>query len=83
MFFQQQLQGRTQYGPRVCVDKVACAAAGRDTPPPFSRRSHSHSHDVTLLNHIEVLTIHSSGKNLSSNAFARYDTPPVPPVPRL
>src|SRR6185437_14894842 len=33
--------------------------------------------------HIEVRTCHSSGKKLSSSAFARYDTPPVPPVPGL
>ncbi len=33
--------------------------------------------------HIEVRTCHSSGKNLSSSAFARYGTPLVPPVPRL
>ena len=33
--------------------------------------------------YIAVLIDHSSGKNCSSNAFARYDTPPVPPVPRL
>jgi hypothetical protein len=33
--------------------------------------------------HIEVRICHSSGKNLSSRALARYDTPPVPPVPGL
>ena len=33
--------------------------------------------------HIEVRICHSSGKNLSSSALARYDTPAVPPVPGL
>ena len=33
--------------------------------------------------YIEVRICHSSGKNLSSSALARYDTPPVPPVPGL
>ena len=34
-------------------------------------------------NHIDVRICHSSGKNLSSSALARYDTPAVPPVPGL
>jgi hypothetical protein len=33
--------------------------------------------------YIEVRIVHNSGKNFSSNALARYDTPPVPPVPGL
>ena len=33
--------------------------------------------------HIEVRICHSSGKNFSSSALARYDTPAVPPVPAL
>ena len=33
--------------------------------------------------YIDVRTVHNSGKNRSSSALARYDTPPVPPVPRL
>jgi hypothetical protein len=38
---------------------------------------------IDLLDHIDVRTVQSSGKNLSSRAFARYETPPVPPVPGL
>ena len=33
--------------------------------------------------HIAVRIDHSSGKKRSSSALVRYDTPPVPPVPRL
>jgi hypothetical protein len=33
--------------------------------------------------HIDVRMVHNSGKNRSSSALLRYDTPLVPPVPRL
>ena len=33
--------------------------------------------------YIAVRIDHSSGKKRSSSALFRYDTPPVPPVPRL
>ena len=33
--------------------------------------------------YMDARMVQSSGKNLSSSALVRYDTPPVPPVPRL
>ena len=39
--------------------------------------------NVTVFSYMEVRMVQSSGKNLSSRALVKYDTPPVPPVPRL
>ena len=38
---------------------------------------------LAMAAYMEVRMVQSSGKNLSSSALVRYDTPPVPPVPRL
>ena len=46
----------------------------------FCNRSWNIGHCATYM---DVRMVQSSGKNLRSSALVRYDTPPVPPVPRL
>ena len=59
----------------------------------FGRRQQIAGDDVDVLQlllksrhylaYIDVRMVQSSGKNFSSNALVKYETPPVPPVPRL
>ena len=61
--------------------------SAQDPPPatavPRVLPGHAGHGRALTWTHIDVRICHSSGNNLSSSALARYDTPPVPPVPGL